>query len=82
MDSGCRHEWGIIAVSSSTEQNSGQLLDDRLQLLPLDHLEAALGRHSRRLHVSLIQLLFHNLQKGDMRMARGKCALLEFVFDC
>ena len=71
-----------LQVNSRTELNLGQLLDDRLQLLPLDQLEAALRRHSRRLHVRLIQLLFHNLQKGNMRTARGTGALLGVVLEC
>ena len=71
-----------LLVNSSTMLNSGQLLDDRLELLPLDKLEAALGRHSRCFHVSLIQLLFHNLQKGNVRMVRGTCALLGVVLKC
>ena len=70
-----------LLANSSTKLNSGQLLDDRLQLLALDQLEATLGCHSRRFHVCLIQLLFHNLQKGEVRMSCGTCAPMEDDFD-
>ena len=69
-----------LLVNSRTKLNSGQLLDDRLQLLALDQLEATLGCHSRRFHVCLIQLLFHNLQKGELRMLCGTCAFIEDDF--
>ena len=73
-----------LLVNSSTYLDSGQLLDDGLELLPLDKPEPTLGCHCCCFHVCLVQLLFHNLQEGKDKGVRQMygCTLIKDDYNC